>query len=349
MYLQYNKLLNFRFVNLTQYLTTYILALPLIIYVSRTRTRAKCTVSSQQSHQFDVLMQNHLMYIIEDLPHAARIGGNGEMIVTLSPRIVNIISRITLKRLTRDIDELVLYEALRPIRLIEVVGVLGRVAEIFKVWEIIDNMLASAYLTLHHVLLVQEDYEAGGGEKTILPHAPKQIERLLQTILMRVLAQTLIKVSARNEKENRLNSLEDLYPFVALIALTAHIVHAELLYATAHSAWHLHLERDLVYAGGNLATVQYVLGGWYVIGVGDAFEIVEETKIKKAFINNLIENVINKMWLWFAPDKLFQSISAHVGNLLFRAVQQWNLIGAFETRPNTNIIPQSDYVITIFL
>lgn len=124
-------------------------------------------------------MQNHLMYVVEDLPHATRVGGDGKMIVALTPRVVNVISRITLERLTRDIDELVLYEALRPIRLIEVVAFLRGVTEVLKVWEVIDDMLASAYLALHHVLLVQKDYEAGGGEEAILPYAAKQIERLL--------------------------------------------------------------------------------------------------------------------------------------------------------------------------
>lgn len=245
-------------------------------------------------------MQNHLMHVIEDLPHATRIGGDGKMVVALAPRVVNVISRIALEGLTRDVDELVLYETLRPIRLVEVVAVLWRIAEIFEIGEIIDDMLAGAYLALHHVLLVEEDNEAGGGEKPILPHTPKQIERLLQTILTRILTQTLIEVTTGNEKEHRLNALEDLYPFVALIALAAHVVHAELLHATAHGARHLHFERDLVYAGGDLATVQYVLGGWYVLGVGDAFEVVKK---------------------------------------VFRAVQQRNFIGAFETRPNADIVP----------
>lgn len=239
-------------------------------------------------------MQNHLMYVVENLPHATRIGSNGKMIVALSPRVVNVISRITLERFTRDIDKLVLYEALRPIRLIEVIAFLRRIAEIFKVWEIIDNMLPGAYLALHHVLFIQEDYEAGGGEKTILPHTPKQIKCLLQTILTRVLTQTLIEVTAGNEKKHRLNSLEDLYPFVALVTLTPHIVHAELLHTAAHGAWHLHLERNLMYAGGNLTAVQYILGGWYIFGVGDAFKIVEEAKMKKSLISNLFLIVNNQ-------------------------------------------------------
>lgn len=165
------------------------------------------------------------------------------MIVALALCIlVHEITGGTFHRLLCDVDKLLLDELLGPVTFVETALRLRAIAEILEFRKIIYDMLAGANLTLHDVLLIEENNKAGRGKETILPNTPEEIQCLYQAILSGILAQSLIKITAGDKEEYGLYALEDLDPFVALIPLTANIIHMEDLFSTTQILGYLNAE-----------------------------------------------------------------------------------------------------------
>lgn len=195
---------------------------------------------------------------------------------------VALIARIALELFLGYIDHFLFDEHLRPVALIEAALLLLRpLAELLEVRKIVDYVLAGAYFALHNIILVEEDNQAGGGEETILPNGAKQIKCLLQAILIGILPQILIEFAARYEKQHGLNALKHLYPLVALIPLTAHIVHAKLLLTAAQALGYGHTECDFRDARGYLSAVQYILSAGYIVAPTNSRKVIKKTKAKE--------------------------------------------------------------------
>lgn len=137
--------------------------------------------------------------------------------------------------------------------------------------------MAVANLLLQEVLFVQEANQTGTGEKTVVPHALEEINRLAQSIRGVVLAKCLIKVAAGDDKEESLDAFKHVYPFSSLLALSSHIEHPELLIIIALG--HFDLEPHFVVTRRYLSAAKNIVGGGTIVlraNVIDAAEKAED-------------------------------------------------------------------------
>lgn len=90
------------------------------------------------------------------------------------------VARIALELLLRYVHHLLFDEGSRPVAFVKAtLQLLRPLGELLELGEIVDNMFAGAYLTLHNIIFVEEYYQAGGGKETILPDGAKEIKSLL--------------------------------------------------------------------------------------------------------------------------------------------------------------------------
>lgn len=148
-----------------------------------------------------------------------------------------------------------------------------------------------------------------------------------------ILAQVLIEFAAGDEEEHSMDALEHLYPLVALIPLSAHIVHAELLLTAAQALRNGHAKADFRDAGGDLSAVQNIFRAGNVVDFTDSFKVVEEAEETKT--NDSVSKQLQ------AKD--------HAKNSLFSAVQQREFIRAIVAGAYALVCPQCHDMITVLL
>lgn len=147
------------------------------------------TGTSEETNLRQIVVQYHLVDIVKYFAYATGVGGHREVIVALALCIlVHEITGGTFHRLLCDVDQLLLDELFGPVTFVETALRLRAIAEILEFRKIIYDMLAGADLTLHDVLLIEENNKAGRGKETILPNTPEEIQCLYQAILSGILA-----------------------------------------------------------------------------------------------------------------------------------------------------------------
>lgn len=206
------------------------------------------------------------MHIDKHLPNIVRVRGNRIMTEHFPtvpiPAAVCHQLRHPLRCLRRDIHQLLPNKAPRPVHLIKRIPVMGRQPKVLILRKVIPNPATSLNLLREHVLLVEEHNDAGLVEKAIVPDTTEQLKRFTQAVLGVILTECLVKVAAGDHEEDSLDAFENLQPFVAVIALTTDIEHAEDVVAAAHFCGRFYGEGDFGDAGGGLAAAEDVFVGW---------------------------------------------------------------------------------------
>ncbi len=126
-----------------------------------------------------------------------------------------------------DLEELVTNEAPCLDVLILRVAVLARQLVVLVLGKVVFNFGAPFNLLLENVLLVEEENEARVDQVLAEPDVLKELEALLQSVLVAVLAQFTVKARGVDDEENGGDAVKDLNPLASLTALTANIKHPE--------------------------------------------------------------------------------------------------------------------------
>lgn len=139
-------------------------------------------------------------------------------------------------------------------------------SEFWKV--VLDLGFPGQHLLSQQVLLVEEQNHGDGAQPSVVPDALEEVQRLLQTVGLVVLADDHVVAAAGHHEDDGSHVVEALDPLAALIALAAHIEHVEVDF--------VHLELGLKDSRGQDAAAQQVLVAGHVVGLLDDVNLVQE-------------------------------------------------------------------------